>query len=67
MSPQQQQTLIDTIRAIHRDTYAPARTTAIAQRMYLSDGHMRRYLRALEATGTVRRVGQRGGWLPATA
>lgn len=67
MTQQQQQSFIQAINAIYRDTYAPARTTAIAQRVYLSAGHMRRYLRKMEAEGAVRRVGQRGGWLPMAA
>lgn len=66
MTPQQL-SLLDTIRAIHRDTYAPVKTIALASRIYLCDRQARRYLCELEARGVVRRVGQRGGWLPVAA
>jgi len=61
---QQQQTILAAITEIHRATYAPAKTISLAQRIYMSQEQTRRYLRALEASGVVRRVGQRGGWLP---
>lgn len=64
---QQQQTILATIAEIHRATYAPARTVALAQRIYLSQTQTWRYLRDLERAGVVRRVGKRGGWLPAAA
>lgn len=66
MSPQQL-TLVETIRAIHRDTYCPVRTLAVAQRIYMSPAQTRRYLVGLESSGVVRRVGSRGGWLPVAA
>lgn len=64
---QQQQSLIEALRAIHRDTYAPAKSKALAQRCYMSERNMRYKLVELEQLGAVRRVGQRGGWLPAVA
>ncbi len=57
--------IADVVRAVVRDTGAPARTLAVAGRLYLSDRQVRRYLAMLEARQAVRRVGQRGGWLPA--
>lgn len=62
MSPQQQ-SVIDTIREIYRNTYSPAKTVAIAQRCYLSPRHMRRKLVELEKIGAVKRVGYQSGWL----
>ena len=64
---QQQRIILDTIAEIHRSTYAPARTVAIAQRCYFSERTARYQLVALERAGLVRRVGARCGWLPVAA
>ena len=42
---------------------APARTVALAQRLYMTERTIRRWLNRLEARNHVQRVGQRGGWL----
>lgn len=60
-------TILAQIEAIHRDTWAPVKTIAVASRIYMSDRQTRRYLVALEAGGVVRRVGKCGGWLPVAA
>jgi len=56
--------IVEMVQAVVRDTGVPARTLAIAGRLYMSDRQVRRYLARLEARQAVRRVGRRGGWLP---
>jgi DNA-binding GntR family transcriptional regulator len=59
--------LLQIIVEVHRRTGAPVRTIAVAARMGKGDRCIRRYLVSLERRGQLRRVGQRGGWLPVDA
>jgi DNA-binding IscR family transcriptional regulator len=54
--------LLRAIGEVVRHTGAPARTVAVAGRVWLSERQTRRYLVQLERRGLVVRRGQRGGW-----
>jgi len=60
-----QDVIIATVRAIYRDTGAPAKSIAVATRCCVSRNTAWRWLKELEQEKQINRVGQRCGWLPA--
>lgn len=56
--------VIRTVHELHRLNGGPVRTLIVADLLGKHDRTLRGVLVRLEQRGYVRRVGQRGGWLP---
>lgn len=57
--------VMTTVNELHRLNGGPVRTLIVADLLGKHDRTLRMVLVRLEQQGRVRRVGQRGGWLPA--
>ncbi|MBL8161200.1 MAG: hypothetical protein JNJ61_04385 [Anaerolineae bacterium] len=49
---------------LYRNSHSPVRTLILADLLGKHDRYIRTYLVRLEKKEYIRRVGQRGGWLP---